>query len=53
MPFIKTNFIQFIYKEKSGAVTKLKQEVRDDLSFCILNLESVSEKNKIKRKNLS
>ena len=24
MPFIKKNFIQFIYKEKSGAVTKLK-----------------------------
>ena len=25
MPFIRKNFIQFIYKEKSGAVTKLKR----------------------------
>ena len=24
MSFIKKNFIQFIYKEKSGAITKLK-----------------------------
>ena len=24
MPFIKKNFVQFIYKEKSGAVTKSK-----------------------------
>ena len=30
-----------------------KQEVGDDLGVCVLNLEFVSEKIKIKRKNLS
>ena len=38
MPVIKKNFIRFIYKEKSGAFTKLKQEVDDDLSVCAMNI---------------
>ena len=32
---------------------KFKQKVADDLSVCVLNLEFVSEKIKITRKNLS
>ena len=28
MSFIKKNFVQFIYKEKSGAVTKFKGYLR-------------------------
>ena len=37
MPFIKKNFIQFICKEKSGAITKLKLVQRT----VIRNLRSI------------
>ena len=40
MPFLKKKFTQFIYKEKSGAVTKLKL-IGDFRRSVIRNLRSI------------